>query len=516
MHALRKFLYWVFAISAITCLQISVAYFPRGLQNPNRLPLWRAVSIPAGFLLIAAIFATAWWTVWREKPSGKVWGVVASLINLSTGLLPIVLWRRDTFRAFGIVGFLSVFGLTTLIGVAGLLIFLRRTRSPQPSIEGSGIGKIPGDGTNKFLNKAASIIGIVGYMMAWQWWGHWAWEKHVPMSQFTFAIIFLAGFLQVLAHELGHTLAGIAVGMRLRMFLAGPFLWQKREGRWEFKFELGGILGDTGGTGVVPKSPNHPLWHDVCVTLAGPLTNLALGIAALVIAFSSDPESQLQLGGFSALFGAFNLVVFTTNLIPLRIGTHYSDGARLYQLVSGGPWADFHRVAWAVGSTLVTPLRPKDWDLEAMKRASDGIRTGAHGLLLRLWIHSHHLDWGRVEEARVALNDAEQVYHESASDIRVELYTAFVFGTAYTTRNTEATHQWLERMQVKKPTHFNVDYWRAKSAWHWMDGRFGEAKECLIKSEELAAQLPHEGVYEFDRYCCNLLRDALDESAVPV
>ena len=31
----------------------------------------------------------------------------------------------------------------------------------------------------------------------------------------------------------------------------------------------------------------------------------------------------------------------------------------------------------------------------------------------------------------------------------------------------------------------------------------------------VAAQLPQAGAYEFDRYCCNLLRDALDESAVP-
>ena len=303
--------------------------------------------------------------------------------------------------------------------------------------------------------------------------------------------------------------------MKLRMFLAGPFLFEKREGKWAFKFEPGGILGDTGGTGVVPTSSKHPLWHDVSITLAGPLTNLVLGIAGLGIAFSTEPQSSLQLAGFTCLFGAFNLVTCVANLIPLRVGTNYSDGARIYQLISRGPWADFHRVAWSVGSTLVTPLRPKDWDLEEMTRASDGIRTGSHGLILRLWIHSYHLDGGRFEDARAALNEAEQVYHESASDIRVELYTIFVFGTACTTRNVEATRAWWNRMQAKKPTQFNVDYWRAKSSWQWMEGCVGEAKESLDKSEELATQLPHAGAYEFDRYCCSLLRHALEESAVP-
>jgi Zn-dependent protease len=516
MHSLRKFLYWAFAISAITCLQMTVVFFSRSLAMPDRVSFWRAHMVPVCFFLMATIFAAAWWTVWKQKPSGRIWGAAASLINLLTGLWPMMMWPGEVFHVFGVVGVLSVFGLIAFIGVAGLFLFLRRTDLPRLAAEGSSRAKIPGDGTNALLNKAAPIIGVMGFVAAWQWWGRWVEAKDVPLGQYTIAMIFVAGFLQVLAHELGHTLTGIALGMKLRMFLAGPFLFQKREGKWEFKFELGGILGDTGGTGVVPTSSNHPLWHDVCVTLAGPWINLILGLAALGIAFAAGPESSLQLDGFTSLFGAFNLVNCVTNLIPHQVGPNYSDGARIYQLTSRGPWADFHRVAWSVGSTLVTPLRPKDWDLEAMTRASDGIRTGAHGLMLRLWIHSHHLDWGRLEEARIALNDAEQVYHESASDIRAELYTVFVFGTAYATRKAEATREWWNRMEAKKPTRFNVDYWRAKGAWHWVEGRFGQAKECLEKSEELAMQLPHAGVYEFDRYCCNLLRDALDESEVLV
>lgn len=465
---------------------------------------------------MGTIFAVAWWTVWRQKPSGRIWGAAASLINVLTGLWPMVMWPGDTFHSFGAVGVLSVFGLVTFIGLAGLFLFLRRTEMPQQVEERSLIAKIPGDGTNALLNKAASIVGILGFVAAWQWWGRWVETNDVPTGQFTIAMIFLAGFLQVLAHELGHTLTGLALGMKLRMFLAGPFLFQKREGKWEFKFELGGILGDTGGTGVVPTSSNHPLWHDVGVTLAGPITNLILGLVALGIAFASEPDSPRQLAGFTALFGGFNLVTFVTNLIPLKVGTNYSDGARIYQLISRGPWADFHRIAWSVGSTLVTPLRPKDWDLEAMTRASDGIRTGAHGLLLRIWIHSHHLDWGRFENARIALNDAEQVYHESASGIRAELYTIFVFGKAYASRDVAATREWWNSMQAKNPSRFNVDYWRAKSAWHWMEGCVEEAKQCLEKSEKLAAQLPQTGAYEFDRYCCSLLRQALNESDVIV
>jgi len=49
---------------------------------------------------------------------------------------------------------------------------------------------------------------------------------------------------------------------------------------------------------------------------------------------------------------------------------------------------------------------------------------------------------------------------------------------------------------------------------HWVEGNLKEANEAWNKSNGLAQQLPKAGAYEFDRYCCKLLRHALDESAV--
>ena len=68
------------------------------------------------------------------------------------------------------------------------------------------------------------------------------------------------------------------------------------------------------------------------------------------------------------------------------------------------------------------------------------------------------------------------------------------------------------RMESKKPKRFNVDYWRADAALHWIEGDLKTANEALAKSEALAQKLPQAGAYEFDRYCCFLLRKALDET----
>ena len=82
------------------------------------------------------------------------------------------------------------------------------------------------------------------------------------------------------------------------------------------------------------------------------------------------------------------------------------------------------------------------------------------------------------------------------------------------TSRTEREKWGTPRMEAKKPTRFSEDYWRATGALHWIEGDLKAANEAWEKSNALAQQLPKAGAYEFDRYCCSLLRQALDE--VPV
>jgi hypothetical protein len=198
------------------------------------------------------------------------------------------------------------------------------------------------------------------------------------------------------------------------------------------------------------------------------------------------------------------------NFIPLRTGTNYSDGAKIYQLISGGPWADFHRTVALVTSSLVTPIQPRDYDLTVIQRAAHTIDRGTMAALLRIWTYSHFLDSGRIPEAAQALQEAESVVRASVPDLPAELHTVFVFANAYVRRDAAATRQWWNLMQAKKPTRFNVDYYRAESALHWMEGNLAQANDAWIKSDALAHQLPKAGAYEFDRTCCTLLRQAID------
>ena len=151
---------------------------------------------------------------------------------------------------------------------------------------------------------------------------------------------------------------------------------------------------------------------------------------------------------------------------------------------------------------------------DAERRAGRTINQGSQGLLLRLLAYNYFLDHDRVAEAGEALREAGLIYKQSASDVPAELLTPFVFASAYIWHDALLARQWWTHFEAKKPTRFNVDYWMAASALHWVEGNLKDAEESWEKANALAQQLPKAGGYEFDRHCCSLLRQALDE--VPV
>ena len=511
MFKLRTILCWSFALTSVVGIQLAAYHLLRTTDwrlGPRALfGDWLELLV---YFVVAFVFGMAWWTVWRDKPSSRLWGLSASLLNVVTGFVVVLLGIRGGMPASAVPGILVV----PSIGIVGLIAFWRSYK-PDPAKNTEQNSALPGDGTNPILNSIApyAILGVA--YGTYVWWIEWLIKNDVLYLESSWQRIVLAvliGIVITIAHELGHAFSGILFGMKLRAFLAGPFQWRMREGRWQFQFRPLAVLSAGGATGLVPADPNFPRWRELLVIAAGPATTFVTGIAALCIAFYVSTDSPWQAYGIPALFGVWSVVLGAMNLLPFRTPTGYSDGAQIYQLLSGGPWGDFHRIIALVGSTVVTALRPRDYEIDAIRRTSLAISQGPQGLLLQLFAYSHFLDQGKAVEADVALKRAEAIYLQSASAIPVELYTIFVFGEAYVRRDAVSAREWWARMEAKKPTHFNVDYWRALAALHWIEGNLKSAEEAFKKSEAAADRLPGFGAYEFDRYCNSLLRDVLHEA----
>jgi peptidase M50-like protein len=524
MQALRKFLAWTFAFTSFVCLRIAVSgisslvhrhYDHYHLSSLRTLLL--VLVGPVLFTVQAAVFGVAWWTIWRDKLSARGWGIAASLtvILFPLSFAFLIVYYSRSISASELLLQLRHTSVLLAIGVTGLVVFWRRYDPTTPA-SGHQRLRIPGDGTSDLLNKAVVFLIFAVSFGAYSWWIRWLrvqgdfayrdiWYRLVVATCVAFAV---ATF-----HELGHTLTGLALGMKLRAFLVGPLQWRMRGGKWEFQFNPAGIVSVGGATGVVPRRADLPRWCFVCMATAGPLTTLVTGALALWVALATVGNLSIQAREPLALFGAWSLLLLPLNLLPFRTADSYSDGAQIYQLLSKGPWGDFHRVVAVVGSTLVSPLRPRDFDIRTIQRAAHGITQGRQGLILRLYAYIHFLDLGKLTEAGEVLHEAESIYQESASNIPPELHTDFVFGNAYARRDAVAAREWWMRLEAKKPTRFNSDYWRAYSSLLWIEGNLQEANEAGEKANALAQQLPMVGAYEFDRYCCSLIRKALNEAA---
>ena len=226
---------------------------------------------------------------------------------------------------------------------------------------------------------------------------------------------------------------------------------------------------------------------------AGPVVNLLTGSIALYAALTAKSQPYEQYWGLFAYFSTISLLAFGSNLIPMRSESHYSDGAQIYQLLRGGPSADLYRVLNLVASTTVTPLRPGDYDIEAIERAEQSFTQGLRALLLRLIASSYYLDCGKIPQASDEVVQAERICRESALDLPAELCIDLVYRTAFLRRDAADARQWWNRLEARKPTHFGADYCLAQSALFWIEGRIDDARRAWDKGNLLAQQLPAAG-----------------------
>ncbi len=532
MPRLRKFLCSCFGFLAFIFTSVSILTITRlvfeirrgGLLPPIHttrvsFPVALLIAVLARLVLImplalAVPCGMAWWKIKNGKASARRWAITASIAMIVLGLPTFVaafyFWLHDT-RGHGVQ---AVFmqGILVALGIAGLVAFARHDSLGQTPIIPAKPPRIAGDGTSSLLDTIAWTFACVGYFTCQFLWIRWASAQHLHFTRgLSFWLLFAsAALIETAAHEFGHAAVGVALGMKLRAFIVGPFHWRVREGRWVFQFLPAKLLSGGGATGVVPTDPQHSRWNEIGMIAAGPLASLSTGLIALGVMLSSKGKPYEQYWEFFALMATFGLVSFAVNLIPIRPEGLYSDGARIYQLLRGGPWADYHRAISTVTATLVSQNRPRDYDIAALQRASIHFAAGRQALLLRLFAASCYFDRGSYPEASAALADAARIYNESASDVPAELHTAFIIKGVLLNRDAADARLWWDRMEAKKRERLNADYWLAKTALHWAENDSNAARDAFNTGNTLVQKLPDVGTYNYDRDCYSRMKYLLD------
>lgn len=480
MPTLLKIVQITFGIEALVALLAALAFIgPFGrLAIQGRGSLWVLVIVALLMLSLSLAAAMSWWSLRRGEASGRYWVLTASVLNF------------------------PLLGLGTIVGISGLVIFRRWERVVEITARRAALNaSVPGDGTFKY-GAAISQIAQIGWMVAattlwWQWGRARGLE---PGGGWLLYLLQVEGAIQVntILHECGHVLGGWASGMRVRSFAFGPVRCAIRSGKWRVEFLAAGLWGG-GAAGLVATDLRDIRSKRVFTLLAGPIASLITASAATALTLSAPDHRWRDAWQFFALLSTFAWASAIVNMIPLQPENEYSDGAQIYQLVSGGPWADVHIAFSMVASSLVTPLRARQFDTGTLERAAAFLKTGERGMLLNLFLYIHHKDAGRLEEALRALDAAESIYPQVAARLHADLHAEFVCGNAVVRKDPAAAFEWWRRMEARGNSRHELDYWKAQTAVSWIQESLPEAFEAWTKAVILAKKLPLAGAYQRDR-----------------
>ena len=138
---------------------------------------------------------------------------------------------------------------------------------------------------------------------------------------------FIVGF-----HEIGHALAGKMVGFDFRMFIIGPFFFEKENDQWKFKWNKS--LNLSGGMVVcLPTSEENLRKRFINYAAGGPLASILLSVVISTFwYFLPDNLSNhaLKFFGIVLIISSFlSFLIFLITAIPFKAGTFYSDGGRI-------------------------------------------------------------------------------------------------------------------------------------------------------------------------------------------
>jgi Zn-dependent protease len=210
----------------------------------------------------------------------------------------------------------------------------------------------------------------------------WSAQPGLPSIPVLYWVLVVGVLLAVVVHELGHLVACLALGVKVRAFRLGNQPAPIRF--WVGKVH---VTLNWASHGRVEHDGTPSTWRRAVITLAGPLADLVVaGVLAGLLALSptSLGGSAGRLAGWTIAM-AFGLVGLT-NLLPFRTrGGHLSDGERLLRVRSQGDVAGLARVCREMARLRAAHRAGEALELHAGADIADGPLTAAEaGLLVRI------------------------------------------------------------------------------------------------------------------------------------
>ena len=242
---------------------------------------------------------------------------------------------------------------------------------------------------SEFLEKTISIdiLSMLGIMLT------------------SFASFFIALFLQIILHEGGHLVCGLATGYTFVSFRIGNLTLIRKDGKFLFKrFSIAG----TGGQCLLAP-PHKPLneistaWYN----MGGALANLLSATIALIPIFCIHgmPSSVIT---FLVIFSIIGYFLALTNGIPLKLGGIGNDADNMRLLLKNAESKQALVTQLQVNALLQEGVRLKDMPAEWFREEVTTDYKDALQVSVHLMIASRYEDRGDIDKAYTLFNNCMQ------------------------------------------------------------------------------------------------------------
>lgn len=293
-------------------------------------------------------------------------------------------------------------------------------------------------------------------------------------------LIVLSFWINSVAHEVGHMLAGMACGMKLLLLSVGRWRFERtvKGFRWRKATPVPGILGVAAMTVNAVRYERLSRMQRGFYYLGGPGINLILGGVALALAYLTQMNPFLKV--MLLILGWPGLLSGVMNLLPLKNQHGWrTDGRQIIDALTGKDDALVNDMCYLNG-LLLAGRRPRDWPLERIPveaTASDLSRPFHVRMDAELVRLEYALDSDDREQAQVTAAWLSAHFHQMPDGIRQMVALAlarYAANMLHDAALADAWRAWCEGGLVNQAAQCHtLDVWLALARG---DGRSARVK----------------------------------------
>lgn len=248
------------------------------------------------------------------------------------------------------------------------------------------------------------LLGLVLAVISGELFAYYAWTDNVFTGLLLFTVLFslliLAYLVQIVLHELGHLVFGLASGYTFVSFRVGSLTVVKDDGK--FRLKKYNIPGTGGQCLMMPPEQKNGKYPYVIYNLGGVLFNFILSILALLpIIFVEDLSAGVW--ALLVLFIIAGVIGVLTNGIPLKIGGIANDASNILSLNKDPSAREGFYLQLRVNGLQSAGMRIKDMDHKLFKLDADADLSNPLNTGIKLMEHNWYLDNQDFANARAVL-----------------------------------------------------------------------------------------------------------------